>query len=192
MQDNAVFKVERGQANAYQPQVTYPNGDTQSVTVKELRALFPAVVYSQGELAEIGKQTGKRTQLTDLLQFVNPEYKREDDRLSQEIEAAKNAVKTTIQQLTSHWTLQAKLRQLKTNRGSLAQRVQALEKTLPKQSEEDQATVAFFDKANEFDSKRIQASKHADQILDELSAATTELLSERNWPVPGFVDGRLS
>lgn len=179
VQDNAVFKVERSQASAYQPQVTYPNGDTQTVSVKELRALFPAVVYSQGELAEIGKQAGKKAQLSDLLQFVNPDYKREDDRLAQDIEAAKSSVRTEIQRLTSHWRLQAKLRQLQTNRVSLTQRVQALEKTLPKLSEEDQAIVAFFDKANEFDLKRIQASKHADQILDELNAAATELLSER-------------
>ncbi|WP_109260669.1 TrlF family AAA-like ATPase [Hyphobacterium indicum] len=180
IQDGAVFKVERGQASAYQPQVTYPNGDTQTVTVKELRALFPAVVYSQGELAEIGKQAGKKTQLTDLLQFVNPDYKREDDRLSQDIETAKSTVRSAIQQLTSHWHLQAKLRQLKTSWDSLTQRVKALEKTLPKQSEEDQATIAYFDKANEFDSKRIQASKHADQILGELNSAATELLNERS------------
>lgn len=180
VQDNAVFEVERGQANAYQPQVTYPNGDTQTVTVRELRALFPAVVYSQGELAEIGKQAGKKAQLTDLLQFVNPEYKREDDRLAQDIETAKGAVKTAIQRLASHWALQAKLRQLKTNRDSLTQRVQALEKTLPKQSEEDQAIITYFDKANEFDSKRIQASKHSDQILDEIKASASELLSERD------------
>lgn len=180
VQDNAIFQVERGPTNAYQPQVTYPNGDTQTVTVKELRALFPAVVYSQGELAEIGKQAGKRAQLSDLLQFVKPEYKREDDRLAQDVESAKSAVKAAIQKLASHWTRQARLRQLKTNSDSLAQRVQALEKTLPKQSEEDQATTAYYDKANEFDTKRIQASKHADQILDELQASATELLNERD------------
>lgn len=79
LQDNAAFKIVRGPASAYQPQITYPNGSTQTITVKELRALFPAVVYSQGELAEIGKHAGKRTQLSDLLQFVNPDFKREDD-----------------------------------------------------------------------------------------------------------------
>lgn len=180
VQDNALFSVERAQENAYQPKVTYPNGDTQTVTVKELRALFPAVVYSQGELAEIGKQSGKKTQLSDLLQFVNPEYKREDDRLVQDIETAKSTVKATIQKCVSRWTLQAKLRRLKTSRDSLKQRVQALEKTLPKQSEEDQATVAYFDKANQFDVKRIQASKHADQIVDALKASATELGNVRD------------
>ena len=180
IQDNAVFKVERGPVSAYQPQITYPNGDTQTVTVKELRSLFPAVVYSQGELSEIGKRPGTRAQLTDLLQFVNPEYKREDDRLAQDVEAAKGAVKAAIQRLTSHWRLQAKMRQLRSNRDSLTQRVQALEKTLPRQSHEDQTAVAFFDEANAFDSKRIQASKHADQVLDELKASATELLNERD------------
>lgn len=180
VQDNAVFRVERGQASAYQPQVTYPTGDTQTVTVKELRALFPAVVYSQGELSEIGKQAGKKAQLTDLLQFVNPDYKREDDRLAHDIEGAKRAMKTAIQRLTAHWRLQARFRQLKTNRDSLVERVKALEKTLPQQSKEDQETVADFDKANDFDTKRTQASKHADQILDELKESAAELLNERH------------
>ena len=180
VQDNAMFQVERGPANAYQPNVTYPNGDNQIVTVKELRTLFPAVVYSQGELAEIGKQAGKKAQLADLLQFVNPEYKREDDRIVHDITNAKGAVRAAIRKLVSHWSHQAQLRQLKTNRDSLTQRVQALEKTLPKQSEEDQATIAYFEKANEFDSKRFQASKHADQILTELNTLSTEMTTERD------------
>ena len=180
VQDNAVFKVERSQASDYQPRVTYPNGDMQTVSVKEFRALFPAVVYSQGELAEIGKQAGKKTKLTDLLQFVNPDYKREDVRIAQDIEIAKDLVRSKIQRLTSHWRLQEKLRKHKTNRDSVTQRVQALEKTLPQLSEEDRAIVAFYDNANEFDLKRIQASKHADQILEELNTVATELLSERD------------
>ncbi len=81
IQDNAVFKIKRDGSTTYQPQITYPNGETQPISLAELRSLFPAVVYSQGELAEIGKKTGTKTKLTDLLQFVNPEYKREDDTL---------------------------------------------------------------------------------------------------------------
>ena len=180
IQDNALFQVERGAVSAYQPKVTYPNGDTQTVTVKELRSLFPAVVYSQGELSEIGKQAGKKAQLTELLQFVNPEYKREDDHLVQDIETAKGAVTTAVRRLTAYWRLQAKQRQLKTNCDSLKQRVLALEKTLPKQSEEQQIIVDAFDKLNAFDSKRIQASKHADQILRTLEASAAELLNERD------------
>ena len=180
IQDNAVFQVERGPVGAYQPQVTYPNGDMQTVTAKELRSLFAAVVYSQGELSEIGKRAGTMAQLTDLLQFVNPEYKREDDRLAQGVEAAKGAVQAAIQGLASYLRLQAKLRQLRTNRDSLTQRAKALEKTLPKQSDENQAVVAHFDEANTFDLKRMQASKHAHQIMDELKASGTELLNERD------------
>ena len=180
VQDNAVFIVVRSAANSYQPQITYPNGDQQAVTIKELRTLFPAVVYSQGELAEIGKQTGTKTQLTDLLQFVSPDYKREDDKFGQDIEAAKIDVKKAIQKLTENWALKAKHRQLTTERDSNLQRVEALEKTLPDLSDEDKATVALFDKANEFDSKRLQASKHTSLIVSELQAMTTELLSERD------------
>lgn len=180
IQDNALFSIVRGPANAYQPQVTYPDGDTQAVTVKELRTLFPAVVYSQGELAEIGKRAGSRAQLSDLLQFVDAEYKREDDRLTLDIETAKSAVKSAIQSLAANWALKARLRQLTTNRDSQIQRVQALEKTLPKQSEEDQAFIDRFDKANDFDTKRVQASKHADQILQEVAATARELLNKRD------------
>ena len=178
VQDNAVFTIVRGLATAHQPKITYPTGITQTVNVKELRSLFPAVVYSQGELAEIGKQAGRRARLSDLLQFVNPEYKREDDRLSTDIEAAKGRVRAAIQAVASNWHLQSQLRKLTTNRDSVKQRAEALEKTLPTLSPEDQEVVDYFEKANDFDTKRVQASKHADQIMHELESAAIELLSE--------------
>ena len=180
VQDNAVFTILRDPTTAHQPQITYPTGSTQTVTVKELRSLFPAVVYSQGELAEIGKQAGKRTQLSDLLQFVNPAYKKEDDRLATEIEAAKSRIRTAIEALARHWQLQSQLRKLKTSRDSLMQRVKALEKTLPTLSAQDQEIVDYFEKASDFDTKRVQASKHADQIMQELESASTELLGVRD------------
>lgn len=180
IQDNAAFKIVRGPATTYQPQITYPNGSTQTITVRELRALFPAVVYSQGELAEIGKQAGQKTRLSDLLQFVNPDFKKEDDRLAADIEAAKGKVKTAIQAVAAHWLEQSKLRKLTTTRDSLRQRVEALEKTLPTLAPDDQAKVDHFDKANDFESKRLQASKHADQILQELEATAAELFNERD------------
>ena len=180
VQDKATFKIVRGQASAYQPQITYPNGSTQTITAKELRALFPAVVYSQGELAEIGKQAGKKAQLSDLLQFVNPDYKREDDRLAADIESAKNKVKGAIQTLAENWSQQSRLRKLTTTRNSVRQRVEALEKTLPTLSEDDRAIVNRFDKANEFESKRLLASRHADQVLEHLKASAMELLNERD------------
>ena len=180
VQDNAVFTIVREPATAHQPRITYPTGTTQTVSVKELRSLFPAVVYSQGELAEIGKQAGKRARLSDLLQFVNPDYKREDDRLATDIGAAKRRVRAAIHAVTSNWQLQSQLRKLTTSRDSLKQRVEALEKTLPTLSPEDQEVVDYFKKANDFDTKRMQASKHADQIMQELESAATELLSKRD------------
>ena len=115
-QDSAVFQVERAPSNSYQPIVTFPDGEKQTVSEKELRSLFQAVVYSQGELSEIGKRTAQKAQLSDLLQFVNPEYKREDDRLAQDIQTAKDSVKTKIQELASHWRLNAQMRRLKNDR----------------------------------------------------------------------------
>lgn len=180
VQDGAAFKVARRPSTGHQPQITYPNGTSQIVTAKELRALFPAVIYSQGELAEIGKQSGVKTQLADLLQFVNSDFKREDDRLTQEIETAKSRARTAVETLATNWLLRSKLAKLVTTRDSLKQRVEALEKTLPTLSPGDQATVQAFERANAFESKRLQASKHADQMTAELDAVATELLSERD------------
>jgi type III restriction enzyme len=190
VQDGAVFNVERGPGTSYQPQITYPNGTTQLLTTKELRALFPAVVYSQGELAEIGKQTGEQTPLSDLLQFVDANYKREDDKLTIETETSKNAVRGAIQALIAHWSLVAELRKATTRRDALSQRIAALQKTLPTLSPEDQTKVNEYDRASEFETKRVQASKHAAQIATELDTLATELLSERDLtaPVTGKAD----
>ena len=128
VQDNAAFTIVRGPATAHQPEITYPSGTTQTVNVRELRSLFPAVVYSQGELAEIGKQAGRRARLSDLLQFVSPNYKREDDRIAADIEAAKGRVRAAIQAVARNWQLQSQLRKLTTSRDSVKQRVEALEK----------------------------------------------------------------
>ena len=180
VQDSAVFTIERGPDTAYQPVITNPTGTTQSVSAKELRSLFPAVVYSQGELAEIGKQAGRRTKLSDLLQFVNPQYKREDDRLAGDITAAKARVRSAIQAVANNWQNQSQLRKLTTSRNSVKQRVEALEETLPKLSPEDQEIVDYFQEANDFDTKLVHASKHADQIIHEFESAATELLSKRD------------
>jgi chromosome segregation protein len=137
VQDGAPFEVTRGPATQYQPQITYPNGNQQTITVSELRDLFPATVYSQGELSELGKQTGTRSKLSDLFQFVNLEYKREDDQFSDDIEKAKSTARAAIQRLTDHCSLRARLRKLTTGRDSLKQRITALEKTLPKLSDDD-------------------------------------------------------
>ena len=180
VQDNAVFQIKRSPSAAYQPQITYPNGDIQPVSLAELRSLFPAVVYSQGELAEIGKKTVTKTKLVDLLQFVNPDYKREDDALLAEIKHKKELVRSSLNALCGSWAVQAKKHKLITKRDSLKQRMSALEKTLPKQSEDDQAILAGFDKVSEFESKRLQASKHSEQVLSELTSLKTQLSESRD------------
>ena len=194
VQDNAIFHIKRDSSNSYQPHIIYPNNDTQPVSLAELRSLFPAVVYSQGELAEIGKQTGTKTKLTDLLQFVNPDYKREDDVLLTGIEAKKDHVRSTIKQLCDSWATQAKKHKLATKRDSLRQRVIALEKTLPRQSEYDQAILSGFEKISEFEGKRLQATKQTNQLISELSSLKSEYSKPRDVSTElegiakGFVD----
>ena len=178
--DNASFRIVRGPETRYQAEITFPNETTQTVTVAELRRLFPAVVYSQGELADIGGQGAKETRLSDLLQFVNPDYKRSDDQLGVDIEAAKAAVRSEIQAVVDSWGLQAKLRNLTNKRESIKQRADALEKTLPKRSQDDQAILARFDSMNEFNTKLVQASKHADHILQRLESVDLDLRTERD------------
>lgn len=168
MQDGANFYIRRSGANAYQPTITYPDGSSQELSLKELRSLFPAVVYSQGELSEIGKQAGKRAQLSDLLQFVEPEFKREDERLNGDIEAAKLSVRQALQRLSAAWARQAKLHKLNTGKSSLDQRIAALQKTLPQLSGEDQKIVARHDSLVELDAKRQQAEKQVQSVIDEL------------------------
>ena len=92
-------------------------------------------MYSQGELSEIGKQAGKRAQLSDLLQFVEPEFKREDERLNADIDAAKLVIRQALQGLSAAWRQQARLHKLNTGKSSLLeQRITALQKTLPQLS----------------------------------------------------------
>lgn len=180
VQDGAQFEIERGPGNAYAPVVRYPNGETQVVTVGALRDLFPAIIYGQGELAELGKKASEHTELTDLLQFVSPEHKQENDRLMAAIEAAQSGVRHAIEQQIDHWTLQADLKKRITERDALRERVAALEKSLPALSPDDQATVARFEKTAAFEEKRKAASDHADQAASDVDAITRDLLTKRD------------
>jgi len=169
LQDGARFTISRTGGNSYQPQVTYPDGSVQELSTKELRSLFPAVVYSQGELSEIGKQAGKRAQLSDLLQFVEPEFKREDDRLLADINTAKLAVRSALQGLVQAWLTQQELHKLATAKGALEQRIAALRKTLPAQSADDQKVVGRYDSLAEYDGRRSQASTQVAAVMDDLT-----------------------
>lgn len=168
-QDGANFEVCRSGANAYQPEITYPDGTTQMLSTKELRTLFPSVVYSQGELSEIGKRAGKHAQLSDLLQFVDPEFKREDERLNAEIEAAKLRVRQAVQKLASAWSLQAKLNKFSASKSSLEQRITALQKTLPELSDADKQTVARHGGFSALEAKRQQAAAQVASVMEEVT-----------------------
>jgi type III restriction enzyme len=176
-QDNADFTIVRSAANAYQPQITYPNGSAQAISTKELRSLFPAVVYNQGELSELGKQAGRRAQLTDLLQFVNPDFKRQDDQLASEIDGAKLKIRTAIQDLSENWRKQSEIKKLTTAKESLEQRVAALQKTLPQLSQGDQAIVDRFKSLSAFEAERAHASNQIDVALATITDLATQPFS---------------
>ena len=168
VQDGARFSISRGPGARYQPQVTYPNGEVQPLGARELRALFPAVVYSQGELSELGKKAGRSTQLSELLQFVSPDYKKEDDQLTSEIENARDGIRSAVQKLAAAWRSQSDLHKLETAKASLDQRIEALQKTLPTLAAADKATVDRFEKLSAFDALRAQGSYRAQAIMDQL------------------------
>ncbi|MEP5731777.1 MAG: TrlF family AAA-like ATPase [Sulfitobacter sp.] len=168
-QDGAEFKVRRSGADAYQPDITYPDGTSQKLSTKELRTLFPSVVYSQGELSELGKQAGKRTHISDLLQFVDQEFKREDERLNADIDAAKTRVRQAIQGLSSAWILEGKISKFAATRVSLEQRIAALQKTLPELSEADKVTVARYENLSALEAKRQQATAQVASVMEEVT-----------------------
>jgi type III restriction enzyme len=179
LQDGAEFQISRSGGNAYQPRVTYPDQTVQDLSAKELRSLFPAVVYSQGELSEIGKQAGRRAQLSDLLQFVEPECKREDERLAADIESARLKVRTALQGLSSAWSRQYDLHKLQTSKVALEQRIFALQKTLPALSADDQKIVANYEALATLDTKRVQAEAQISGVMEKL----TELWRTARQPV---------
>jgi type III restriction enzyme len=181
-QDGAEFVVTRSPTTKHQPQIRYPNGAVSPISVAELRALFPVVVYSQGELAEVGKRASAQTQLTDLLQFVSLAFKAEDDEINRAITGRKQAVRAAIQALVAHWDKQTARHRLALNRDTLQQRVAAMEKTLPALTDEDQAVVDEFAKADAFESQRSLATKHADELETLLENAARDLA--KAWDLP--------
>jgi chromosome segregation protein len=168
-QDGALFQISRTPGNAYQPQVRYPNGSVHPLSAREIRSLFPSVVYSQGELSELGKQAGRKAQLSELLQFVDPNFKREDDELSATIEAAKLNARTAYQGLLESWRQQSELHKLETSKASLQQRILALQSTLPTLAEADQIVVKKFESLSAFEGLRDQGGKRAETVMGDLT-----------------------
>ena len=178
--DGAHFRIVRGASSQYQPEVTFPDQSIQIMGHEELRRLFPAVVYSQGELSDIGRQGARETHLSDLIQFVGLEYKQAHEQLKTALEAAKTTIRSEIQATAKSWSLQARIDKLKIKKNSLRQRAEELDKTLPRRSEEDDSVVAEFSAMSEFDEKKNQSSRHADQILDRLKSIESEFRPERD------------
>lgn len=180
IQDNATFRVVREHTTEYQPRITYPNGSEEQVEIGELRRLFPAVVYSQGELGEIGKQTQGQTDLTDLLQFVDPSYKRAQEKLLEAIDSSGKGVSAAIEELVDQWGTLAKLNQQTLHNRAETQRFSALQATLPKLSPEDKKTMKYYDAARRFEGSRLGASQHADRVLRQLDALYLGLAEEHD------------
>lgn len=181
-QDGAKFVVTRTPSTKHQPQIRYPNGAVNPISVEELRALFPSVVYSQGELAEVGKRASAQTQLTDLLQFVSPSFKSEDDEINRTLTSRKQTVRAAIQALVAHWNKQTARHRLAMNHDTLQQRIAALEKTLPALNDEDRAVVDGFGLADAFESQRVLATKHADELMTFLENAASD--HAKAWELP--------
>nr|WP_246429325.1 AAA family ATPase [Sagittula marina] len=168
LQDGAKFAIHRGPQSSYSPVVTYPDGSKKQVSLKDLRSLFPGVVYSQGELSEIGKKTKQKAQLSGLLQFVDPQYKIDDDNMARQVEAGKREVRVALQDLSAAWEAEAELHKLSMQKGSLTQRIQALGENLPELPEEDRQKIVRFDALVVQDGLRGTCEKHAQSALDAL------------------------
>ncbi|WP_417724915.1 TrlF family AAA-like ATPase [Salipiger sp.] len=168
LQDGAKFAIHRSPQSSYSPVVTYPDGSREEVSLKDLRSLFPGVVYSQGELSEIGKKTEQKAQLSDLLQFVDPQFKIDDDNMARQVEVGKREVRAALQELSASWEAEAELHKLVMQKGSLTQRIQALEKNLPELPEEDRQKVSRFDDLVAQDGLRVTCEKHAQSVLEAL------------------------
>lgn len=169
-QDGALFKVTRDITSGYTPIVTYPDGQTQSVNVRELRSLFSAVVYSQNELAELGKRTGGKNDITDLLRFLHPDKKRQYDDISKEIHGLKSQLTSALQDMKDSWITKSQVHKLKLQRNSTQQRVEALEKSLPELSDEDKGIIAEYEKSAKFDDERKIALKEIERIITGISS----------------------
>ena len=180
-QDGALFKITRSSINSFVPIVTYPNGETQNMTVKELRSLFSAVVYSQNELAELGGRTGGQNDITDLLRFLHPDKKKQYDDYLSSIETEKGNLKQALLNLRQFWITQSEIHNLRTQKNSIEQRVISLEKSLPELSEEDKAIIDHYEKISKFDDDRKAAAKEIQRILDEISAMENMAVGSFSW-----------
>ena len=140
-QDGADFSILRSANTGYQPEITYPNGKKETLSAKEIRALFPAYIYRQGELSEMGAAKDG-VKLTDLLGLVETSFKQEADQTEKRIAAARTNISGAYRQLIRLWELHASKSGLQNKISALRARITALQSTLPKLSDADEATIA--------------------------------------------------
>ena len=140
-QDEADFIITRGPDAHYRPEVRYPDGSIENVSPKELRSLFPAFCYSQGELAEIGRKYGSGSSLSDLLHFVQAPFKDEADKLDRARAGAVELVRTELGRLTHRWQLMHDRRRARSQLSSTRSRIKALRATLPELKPNEKAAL---------------------------------------------------
>ncbi|OSJ30461.1 hypothetical protein BSZ19_24995 [Bradyrhizobium japonicum] len=140
-QDGADFEITRAATTRFAPQVKYPNGKKEILTPKEVRALFPAVAYSQGELSELGREARDKTSVDDLLTFVRAPHKSEADEADSAIKKAKNGMAKVARDFAQLWTLTAEKAKAENRLAAATARITALQSTLPKLQDSDQATL---------------------------------------------------
>jgi type III restriction enzyme len=140
-QDGADFQITRSASTGFQPQLKYPNGKSETLTAKDLRSLFPAFAYSQGELSELGREARDQTSVSDLLTFVRAPFKAEADEADRAISAAKNSMAKVARDFAQLWTVTAGKIKAENRLAAATARIAALQATLPKLEKEDQATL---------------------------------------------------
>ena len=116
--------------------------------------------------------------MSDLLRFVNPEFKIKNDQFSSRMNSLKNEVKSSVQAVVEYWQCKSLNRKLNAKRDSYKQRVEALESNLPTRSENEKAIISTFKKLNEFESIRKRISERADRVLQYLDAIASDLSEE--------------
>lgn len=138
--DGAAFAITRSAVSGYHPVLTYPNGNKETISEKEVRALIPGVAYSQGELSELGS-ANTNTKLTDLLAFVDPTYKYEADSAEKKILDVQSALDGAYRKLVQLWTATAERTRTENRVNAIKARIIALNATLPKLDQVDQTTL---------------------------------------------------
>jgi chromosome segregation protein len=168
-QDGADFVILRGANTGYQPEITYPNGKKETLNAKEIRALFPAYIYRQGELSEMGAAKDG-VKLTDLLGLVEASFKQEADQTEKKINSAKTKLSEAYRQLIHLWEIQASKSGAENRINALRARITALQSTLPKLNEADEAVVAKH-------TQLLEASEEVTRVVDD-TESTLSIIDE--------------